>query len=358
VTTHLQTNRKSKGFSLIEIMVGMIIGLLGILVIMQVYATSEARKKTTTSGGDAQTNGAIGLFNLQREVQLAGYGVSSTELLGCNVQLRGGVSLSDIAPVTINHASIPSGDANTDTLLIVYGNANGAAEGDTITQNTIGTIYTVQSPDSFVQSDYVIAQFQSRASPCTLTLDLVTNDPITDRQVVVQNGALVGRGLLFNLGQTPRIRAYVVRNGNLTVCEYTQYDCSDATKIGDGSVWVPIVNNIVSLRAEYGRDTNIGPMDGIVDTYDQTIATTSTTPAVSSVQCGWIRASAIRLALVARSGQKEASSATTTAPTWAGNADFPIDLSGDGDWEKYRYKKFETTVPLKNISWQKVVSGC
>ena len=45
------------GFSLIEIMVGVVIGMIAVLVIYQVFAAAEGIKRNTTSAGDAQQNG-------------------------------------------------------------------------------------------------------------------------------------------------------------------------------------------------------------------------------------------------------------------------------------------------------------
>jgi len=66
--------KQNLGFSLVEIMVGMVIGLLSTIVVMQVYATFEGQKRTTTSGSDAQTNGAVALYTVERDARLAGYG--------------------------------------------------------------------------------------------------------------------------------------------------------------------------------------------------------------------------------------------------------------------------------------------
>ncbi|MDX9952321.1 MAG: prepilin-type N-terminal cleavage/methylation domain-containing protein, partial [Methylophilaceae bacterium] len=68
------TNHQS-GFGLVEVMVGMVIGLLATLVIMQVFSVYENQRRATTSSSDAQTNGSIALFNLQRDIQMAGYGL-------------------------------------------------------------------------------------------------------------------------------------------------------------------------------------------------------------------------------------------------------------------------------------------
>ena len=53
------TGRVPGGFSLVEIMVALVIGMLGIIVMMQVFAMFEAQKRTTTGGDDAISSGSI-----------------------------------------------------------------------------------------------------------------------------------------------------------------------------------------------------------------------------------------------------------------------------------------------------------
>ena len=67
--------KKQAGFTLVEIMVGLVIGLLATLVITQVFSTFEGQKRSTTGTADAQTNGTIGMYYIQREVQKAGFGL-------------------------------------------------------------------------------------------------------------------------------------------------------------------------------------------------------------------------------------------------------------------------------------------
>lgn len=74
---------------------------------------------------------------------------------------------------------------------------------------------------------------------------------------------------LFQFGQNPVVRVYAIRDGSLTVCDWRTSPCADASKINDRGIWVPIANNMVSLRAQYGRDTATGDMDGIVDVWDK-----------------------------------------------------------------------------------------
>ena len=49
------------GFTLIEIMIGLVIGMLLTLVIIQVMSVFEAQTRTTSGTADAQTNGGIAL---------------------------------------------------------------------------------------------------------------------------------------------------------------------------------------------------------------------------------------------------------------------------------------------------------
>ncbi len=66
---------QQSGFTLIEILIGMAIGLILSLVIYNVLSTFEKQKRATTGSSDAQTNGAIALYNIQRDAQMAGFGL-------------------------------------------------------------------------------------------------------------------------------------------------------------------------------------------------------------------------------------------------------------------------------------------
>ena len=140
-----------------------------------------------------------------------------------------------------------------------------------------------------------------------------------------------------------------MRNNNLTVCDLNNTDCSIAAN------FVTIANDIVGLRAVYGWNAGAGGA----------FAWTRTKPANLAQ---WRTLSAIRVVIVARNSQKERPNsagtcdATPTANknkpdniTWLsqGIAGAELDLStGGADWQCYRYKLFQTVVPIRNIVWR------
>ncbi|MGB7814737.1 MAG: PilW family protein [Methylotenera sp.] len=73
--TKIQKTCVQSGFTIVELMVGLVIGLIATLVIMQTFAAFEGNKRSTTGISDAQTSGSIGLYMVQRELQFAGYGI-------------------------------------------------------------------------------------------------------------------------------------------------------------------------------------------------------------------------------------------------------------------------------------------
>ena len=327
-----------------------LVGMIAVLVVLQVFQAAEGSRRATVGGDDAQNSGIIALTVLQRDLRQAGFGVSATAILGCDLDLPGGRSLDALAPVTINHADIPAGDANTDTLLVVYGSGGGSPEGDRVHAQPAHAVYAVATPTAFAAGDLVLAVPQTRPIPCDLRLEPALAIGSNPPQVTVATGrAAMTDGTLFNLGAAPQMLAYAVRGGNLTVCDLRAADCDDAALVNDRTVWVPIAANIVSLRAQYGRDTSGPPMDGVVDVFDQTTPT---------MACGWARTLAVRLVVVARSGQFERDVVTAAPPVWSGSATTPVNLTGLADWERFRYRSHETTVALRNLAWTAGQSGC
>ena len=188
---------------------------------------------------------------------------------------------------------------------------------------------------AFRSGDFVVATPQNRATPCVLDLTTVSGAPVGINVTVTLGMANASNGVLFGFGQTPRFVVYAVRSGQLTICDLMQQDCTSS----DASNWPAVADGVVSLRAEYARDTT-ATRDAIPDVFDQTTPTNCP---------GWSRIVAIHAALVVRGRQPEKQDVPASAPAWTHGASSPdISLSGS-DWKRYHYRTYETTIPLRNM---------
>ena len=72
----MTSKRAQQGISIVELMVGAVVGLLAILVIFNAFASFEGQKRSTTTANDVQATGMLALQAIEREVRMAGYGMA------------------------------------------------------------------------------------------------------------------------------------------------------------------------------------------------------------------------------------------------------------------------------------------
>jgi type IV pilus assembly protein PilW len=354
-----------RGFSMIEILVGMAIGLIGIVIIMQIFTFSENQKRTTTSGSDAQNNGNIAMYGVVRDVRQAGYGLNLTSL-GCTVNTSfGGNTASPgsftLAPVVITDGGLDgSGNANPDTIRTLYSTTSIGSLPNLLTVAHTQTATTVNLQTNFGIGSGNLVVFWESGKNCALAQ--VTGFPTS--ATVLTNTSQIGHAAssswngntgifpaagyssgatLLNLGGMALRTLSVDAGYNLLMTEVSGSFGSSASST------FTVASEIVNLQALYGKDTNA---DSIVDTWNTTSPATGV--ANTATAAAWKQILAVRVALLARAGQYEkpdvaggTCTATTTAPTWAGGT---MAVPG-GLPSCYRYKVYETIVPLRNIIW-------
>lgn len=382
------TRRHQLGFTLVELMVGLALGLITTLIIAQVMINADAQQRTTTQGTDAQINGASAVYLLSRDLQAAGYGlISKAADLGCPiraVQPDGQALNLTLAPVVIG----TDADGNATLRVLSSGKAAFAVPARLQNQYTAGgTAMTVPSslgvalndllivaPDAWDANNWCALMQVNQTGSNTLTtarVPVVTGGWTPDTSANQQGGA--GRAwmptgtpaykvnsTLINLGQLPDLREYRVRNNAL-----------EMRRLGNNGVWdnwAVLAPGVVRMLALYGMDTTT-PEDNLVDTY------TSTPPTAAG---DWARIKTLKLIVVTRSAQREKQAVTTAQPIIdlgesalqvqdaTACADDPdrrcltVSLgtlpSGanatPAEWQHYRYKTFDTVVPLRNHLWR------
>lgn len=384
----MKAMNKTNGFSLVELMVGMLVGLIGTMVIFQVFAVAEGQKRTTTSGGDASQSAAMALFSLERELRVAGQGFNNKGLLGCPIRIYDDDSpppksrLVSLVPAVIT----PGAGSLPDTLSISYISGDvvnpPAALAASVTGN--GTI-TVDSRgfdkigDVMVISNLQAGQIRMVAGvPSHCTMFRITGLPVGSNQLdhapvpatyvdpagvtkpvrlnhtagldnglapaglTYPAGVLDDGGYVYNMGNAPLTAAtYSILNNQLVRVD----DMGSATP-------VQIADGIVQMKVLYGVDVNA----------DNQISASEWSNVSPATPLAWQRLFAVKLALVARSALKEKADPLTglckiteTHPQWYGagpsGGDIDLRVDADPDWKCYRYKVFQTVVPIRNMSW-------
>lgn len=388
--------RRERGVSLIELMVGMVIGLLATLVIMQVATTYESQRRQTTSGSDTQVNGALALSSLQRDVEMGGYGLTSSGVARC-VQIKGRRSGTDytwtMAPVLISQGSGATGTTTgqADSIqLLMASSASGYSLPMRLRENHTrdGTTFVIEENTNVGnrQGDLLIAipttggsaspSPTAQVTPNWCSIAQISNDPSAgadDNLVHASTQAwnpspntlfpgdlntdisYLAGSVLINVGQLID-RCYFISGSNqrcglATDSSETPYtlrlrtfDTTNASTTNRD-----LFPDIVNLQAVYGLDTSATP-DGVVDSWTDTSPTTA---------AGWAQVIAVRMALLARSNQYNDDEVTSTVPSWQpdGSSTLSFTLPGcpSGEtscWKHYRYRVFETVIPLRNMIWQ------
>lgn len=325
------TKKIQAGFSLVEIMVGMLIGLIVTLVVTQVLGTYDIQKRRTSGTADAQTNGALALYAVQREAQIGGYGLPLYDQefnpFGCtSATLCADPSCSSGTATSVVLASITYGGSSagsSDSLSVNYGTSPYA--GAYVTKRTT----TTEAETLACPAGNSALALQITGAACQFR----RKDAVADNSVISCPGDWLQVRFHMQDNELRREETRLVSAGTQAPID---------TIIG---------TDIVAFKAQYGisataddnQITNWVNADGIWQ------------PALlAGDPTNRNRIKALRIAVVARNGEIDNAVVTgANALTWAGSATSPIDLSNTPNWQRYRYRIFETVIPLRNMIWSR-----
>ena len=357
--THYQS-----GFSLVEILVGLVIGLLATLVIMQVFTVFEGQKRTTSGSADAQTNSSIALYTIENEMKMAGFGLLPTDdsPLECTTLNSNATGITDISPVTITDGGAAAGAS--DTITIRYATSASGGVPSVITAPPAGNDVTVANNEGCHVGDVAMiingttCNFTKVTGPTDIAVPAVASTPPNTSTIsVVDPASAIANANISCLGSWVTAVFRVNPNYNPTVAANSQ-----AYLERSGS---PSVADIVNIQAQYGISATASS-----NQVTQWVDATGSWAAPTLPDRNRIKA--IRIAVVARNGLLEkqdvtvaCSSLTANSPAglcaWDATSASPIvaspapaiDLSNDPNWKRYRYRVFESIIPLRNVIWAK-----
>lgn len=377
------TGRASRqwGVSLLELMVGLVVGLICVLIIVQLLTLWEGRKRSVTAGNDAQVSGTLGAFALDRDIRLGGFGFGTADAItmGCAVKAQNSAVSPPIGTFALAPVQIVKTDGEPDAIWVLYGNSSYFVASQPIVSATSET-KELKSREGFRVGDKAVVA--NTAAPTNCQLIEVTGLSLTNPNSIEhtagatyttadgQNkaatmnisggtGTDIVTGRIFNLGPTPTQTVWAVNKTRHTLTRYNRL-AESSTAAQD------VVSDVVTLQAQYGYDASGNGQLESTEWYDSLPA-----------GADWTRVLALRAGLLMRSRQFERPNmetgtpvpVTTAAPRWgSGTKQFAmtnVDTTSDaGDsatalngaqaannWRNYRYRVYDMVVPLRNMIW-------
>ena len=385
MATHRGSAFRQRGMGIVETMVGILIGMVVLIAVYNVFAVAEGYKRTTVGAADAQTTGLFTQFVLNREIANAGNGISgaAAQLGTCTLVdpnwpspagfFAGNKAIRPV-PVVIRDSGSPN---LPDSMIITYSTAPHVILPELLvdTPMAVGAdpVY-VQSPNGYRVDDLIV--LNDMAGNCELTRvtaitpgssagDLTTgyvklSHPATTKAYKT-SGTTNGPNV-FNLGRGPV-------PGQLPEATRTLFDVVNGQlRTTDlftaGATANPISQNVVLIKAQYGVDCG-PPANAPTGVITWTAATASgvcgrnytpddlANPAMFDAKTlSSIRA--VRIAIVVRSDEpdlKDPGLVGQTATLFncsTGACAGSINLTNAILADNYRYRIYETVVPMRN----------
>jgi type IV pilus assembly protein PilW len=384
---------RAAGFSLVELMVSVVIGLLAVLFATRLMTDAERNKAAALGGSDSMQNGMLAMFSISGDAEQAGFGLNDPLIVGCDTALvdsegyqmapaaRAGAVVRPLAA-----AVIEPGGAGPDRVSLYSGSSFSGTGTLRLQNDYIGgnRLDVDRKPYGFARGDAILVAPEQLGGQCSLAQ--VASDPATLAPPPAQQFVLVGgAGFRFNSGalgaQYTGGAARVFNLGPAAGLAFRTWSVEGgflrlrATDLaGAGAASQAVADNIVSLKAQYGFDTRAGglfaPEDGLrLGAWSSAMIDADGDGVVGGAG-DYQRIAALRIAVVARARNPERPDAatgqcvaTTVLPTVfatqgaENGAAVPVQVdvgvAGDPvDWRCYRYRVFETIVPLRNAGWR------
>ena len=336
------SRQRTLGFSLVELLVASAITLIGLLVITQVFAVYEGWKRTTIGVAQGQEGGLLGAFSIEQDLRHVGFGMISTSCSAITAYN------SEADPQTIKLSETGSsvsigtdeGENKNNTITVLYSSSpygNDVAKTQRAMAKASEPLY-VDNGLAFSSGDLILI---SSGSSCSILQ--VSGNPVATVK-------------------TEKLVANVTSPGSA-------WELPHATT-GDGAPWnppdeekyfpsYPVGASVHSLGQDviahrfYVQDGKLRmderhPKTGSLTSYDLIPGVVGLRAQCLPGACN-DNPAAVRFSLIVRSGNWEKD---LVSP--ASIAFWPDEtLSLDSEAQHYRYRVFQTIVPLKNVIWNK-----
>ncbi len=341
-----------RGFSLIEIMVGIVIGMIAVLVIYQVFAAAEGIKRNTTSVGDAQQNGLLSSFIMGIELANAANGVADAmpQLGTCTPTADPATTFRPI-PLLITDGGA---DATPDSFVVNYSVSQRVVTPvEFFGTASAGSDFKVHSLSGFRPGDLMIAiSMKGDCAVSRATVVVVDPQPAAEDKDVVK---ITHTGVAVDMPAG----AYLLNMGPQGSGQRVSFDVAsgvlrstalwDASGAAVASAPNPIASNVINMKLLYG----IANAGGGV-TWVQATGAWSAANVLAANTATLSRIKAVRIGIVVQGEQFDKAKYDQDIllpPKWKLFQGVLATALEGAIPPGFRVRTYETSIPLRNPMW-------
>lgn len=326
--------QRQRGVTLVELMVGMTLGLMVVAGLALLFANSSRAGRELEGTARQIENGRYAVDFLAQELATAGYygDVDRSSAVYTNPDPCA-TALASLGWDTASKSRPSSLEGRTASELAAVTCASNAAAGTpAVVLRRLDATPIAQAAINNADGYVYVQTSQCNADPSN-TPYLVSNDK---NALTLRNIACTGTG-------TGEVRRYLSRTYYVASCNECTGSAADTTPtlkraelLGNAIAVTPLATGIERIAIEYGFDTNL---DGVPDVYR---ATLSGTP--GAADNSWTNVVTARVYVLAR--------ATEEAPNYTDTKSYALGLAGSfGPYnDHYKRKVFVTTAKLQNVA--------
>jgi type IV pilus assembly protein PilW len=336
------------GFTLVELMVGMLISLIVVLAAMSIAQFFMQTQRQSTGVGSATANGLSALQAVKYEASQAGLGFSIGGYMPCT-QLNYSIGNKIIydntsfSPITVSTANAKS------TVTFTYGTALEAATANyTRSDQTSAdtsmelTAYT----DAQAGQAVMIAPPVGVTAPCTVrtvTAVAAPSGPIGYQLQFASAGTNNQKSFSTTTRYADNSQVFLLGLLRQTIFTVNGTDLVMQRPFDAGSPSAVLAHDVVAFLVQYGNT------DGVTQSLQGWQDPSGTWAAPSSLQIS--RGHALQVGVLVRSPQKQKTKADGSCDA---SVDMPVLMGQsialtDADWRCYKYRAISSIVPLRNM---------
>jgi len=335
----------SSGYTMLELVVSMLLGLFLLTGAYQVSITNKKANRLQTTLLQTQKNGRFAIDNISYAIKTAGYsGFYGNLSSGVENLLNTPANVTwDISVPTSGFNNVSSGDSisgitgftpNTDVLLLKGMNSNTVP----VINNADSSTLVVASSDAFSAEDVVVVSDVNQAS--VFQVKTVSSDATTSTLTLDTGGSTPGNSALLSnsFNSAAEISKYDVQifyikdglNGSPSLFKTALMNTGGTLQLQE----IELASDISDMQISYGVDNN---NDQILDEYKD-----------ASTITNWDQLISINVALLASSNADNILPDATSFSFDADLVTFTRDTVATTGADRRLKRVFRTYVPLRN----------